>query len=44
MTQLVESLKRLYKKGSVSEVKLQSMLQKHTITSYEYQYITGQAQ
>lgn len=43
MTQLIESLKRLYKNGKISEEKLQSMLQKNTITQYEYQYITGKA-
>ena len=40
MTQLVESLKRLYNKGKLSDMKLQNMLQKQIITSYEYQYIT----
>lgn len=40
MTQLVESLKRLYNKGQLSDMKLQNMLQKQIITSYEYQYIT----
>ncbi len=42
MTQLVESLKRLYEKGKISEEKLQSMIQKSTITDYEYKYIIGE--
>lgn len=43
MTQLVESLKRLFSKGKLSSKKLQEMLQKQTITSYEYQYIIGES-
>ncbi len=42
MTQLVESLKRLYKKGKISEEKLQIMIKKSTITDYEYRYIIGE--
>lgn len=42
MTQLVESLKRLYEKGKLSEEKLQLMIQKSTITDYEYKYIIGE--
>ena len=42
MTQLVESLKRLYKKGKISEEKLHTMLQKSIITDYEYKYIIGE--
>mgnify|MGYP003371510529 CR=1 FL=1 len=43
MTQLVESLKRLYEKEKISKEKLQSMIVKNTITSYEYRYIIGEA-
>ena len=42
MRTLVESLKRLYKKGKVTKKKLQSMVEEGTITEAEYEYITGE--
>lgn len=42
MRTLVESLKRLYKKGKVTKGKLQSMVAEDTITETEYLYITGE--
>ena len=36
---LVESLKRLYQKGRVTDEKLQSMAEKETITQEELDYI-----
>lgn len=42
MRTLVESLKRLYKKGKVTKEKLQSMVAEGTITEAEYEYITGE--
>jgi hypothetical protein len=42
MRTLVESLKRLYKKGKVTKEKLQSMVEEGTITEAEYEYITGE--
>ena len=42
MRTLVESLKRLYKKGKVTKEKLQSMVEEGTITEAEYKYITGE--
>ena len=42
MRTLVESLKRLYKKGKVTKEKLQSMVDEGTITENEYEYITGE--
>ena len=41
MRTLVESLKRLYKKGKVTKKKLQEMVDAGTITQDEYNYITG---
>lgn len=38
---LVESLKRLYSKKRVTEEKLQSMVEKETITQEEFNYITS---
>ena len=38
---LVESLKRLYKKGKVTKKKLQEMVDAGTITQDEYNYIIG---
>ncbi|MBR0126897.1 MAG: XkdX family protein [Firmicutes bacterium] len=43
MRTLVESLKRLYKKGKVTKEKLQSMVEEGTITEAEYEYITGES-
>lgn len=37
---LVESLKRLYQRGKVTDEKLQSMVEKETITQEEFNYIT----
>ncbi len=42
MRTLVESLKRLYKKGKVTKEKLQNMVNEGTITEIEYEYITGE--
>jgi len=42
MRTLVESLKRLYKKGKVTKEKLQNMVDEGTITEIEYEYITGE--
>ena len=39
MRTLVESLKRLYKKGKVTKKKLQEMVDAGTITQEEYDYI-----
>lgn len=41
MRTLVESLKRLYKKGKVTKKKLQEMVDAGTITQEEYDYIIG---
>ncbi|MBE5899504.1 MAG: XkdX family protein [Lachnospiraceae bacterium] len=41
MRTLVESLKRLYKKGKVTKKKLQEMVDAGTITQDEYNYIIG---
>lgn len=41
MRTLVESLKRLYAQGKVTEQKLQSMVDAGTITADEYAYIVG---
>lgn len=41
MRTLVESLKRLYKKGKVTKKKLQEMVDSGTITQDEYNYIIG---
>lgn len=38
---LVESLKRLYQKGKVTNEKLKSMVDKETITQEEFDYITA---
>lgn len=37
---LVESLKRLYKRGKVDEAKLLSMIEKGTLKQEEFEYIT----
>lgn len=42
MSTLVESLKRLYKKGKVTKEKLMEMLNKGTITLNDYKYIVGE--
>lgn len=41
MRTLVESLKRLYKKGKVTKKKLQEMVDAGTITQDEYNYVIG---
>lgn len=41
MIRFVESLKRLYKAGKVTEEKLSEMLSEGKITQEEYEYITG---
>lgn len=41
MRTLVESLKRIYKKGKVTKKKLQEMVETGTITQAEYDYIIG---
>ena len=38
---LVESLRRLYKKGKVTKKKLQEMVEAGTISQAEYDYIIG---
>lgn len=38
---LVESLKRLYTKGRVTETKLQDMVKAETISKEEFEYITS---
>jgi len=41
MSTLVESLKRLFKKGKVTDAKLKEMQESGKITAEEYEYITG---
>ena len=41
MSAFVESLKRLYKKGSISAAKLAALLTEGKISQEEYGYITG---
>lgn len=38
---LVESLKRLYQKGKVTDSKLKDMIKKKTLTQEEFDYITS---
>jgi len=38
---LVESLKRLYEKGKLTETQIAARVEKGTITADEYAYITG---
>jgi hypothetical protein len=39
MRRFVESLKRLYKAGRVTEIRLQALLNNNEITQEEYDYI-----
>lgn len=41
MSTLVESLKRLYQKGSITLEKVQQIYMKGSITRLEYDYIIG---
>jgi hypothetical protein len=41
MSKLVESLKRLFVKGKVTEIKLTEMLNSGTITHEEYEFIVS---
>lgn len=42
MSTLVESLRRLYKAGRVTDAKLKSMVKKKQITQEEYEYIVAE--
>lgn len=42
MRTLVESLKRLYSKGSLSKEQIRERVVKGSITEDEYKYITGE--
>lgn len=42
MSTLVESLKRLYAKGTLSKEQIRERVVKGTITEAEYKYITGE--
>lgn len=42
MRTVVESLKRLYKKGSLTKEQIRERVEKGTITKDEYKYITGE--
>jgi len=42
MRTLVESLKRLYQKGSLSKEQIRERVVKGSITEDEYKYITGE--
>lgn len=42
MSTLVESLKRLYKKGSLTKQQIRERVEKGTITEEDYEYITGE--
>lgn len=42
MSTLVQSLRRLYRKGRVTIEKLQAMVEAGTITEEEYEYIIGE--
>ncbi|MCM1223824.1 MAG: XkdX family protein [Lachnospiraceae bacterium] len=41
MSTLVESLKRLFKKGTLTLVQMKERVQKGTISEDEFKYITG---
>jgi uncharacterized XkdX family phage protein len=40
---LVESLKRMYKKGTLTEEQIAERVTKGSISAEEYEYITGEA-
>lgn len=42
MKMLVESLKRMYKKGTLTEEQIAERVTKGSISSEEYEYITGE--
>lgn len=42
-TTLIESLKRLYKAGRLTETQIAQRIEKGTITPEDYEYITGAA-
>lgn len=42
MSMLVNSLRRLYRSGSVTDAKLKDMVKKGTITDEEYAYIVSE--
>ena len=42
MSTLVESLKRLFMKGTLSKEKLKERVERDTISKEEYTYITGE--
>ncbi len=42
MSYLVESLKRLYTKGSLTKEQIRERVEKGTISKDEYKYITGE--
>lgn len=43
MKMLVESLKRLYTKGSLTKEQIRERVDKGSISAEEYEYITGEA-
>ena len=43
MTTLIESLKRLYKVGRLTEAQIARLVEKGTITPADYTYITGKS-
>lgn len=42
MKMLVESLKRMYKKGTLTEEQIAERVAKGSISAEEYEYITGE--
>ena len=42
MKMLVESLKRMYKKGTITEEQIAERVTKVSISAEEYEYITGE--
>lgn len=42
MRTLVESLKRLYKKGNLTKEQIEERVKKNSISADEYEYITGE--
>jgi hypothetical protein len=42
MRTLVQSLKRLYAKGSVTQEKIHTMVEEGKLTEEEYEYIVGE--
>ena len=42
MRTLVESLKRLYKKGTLTQEQIAERVEKGSISAEEYEYITGE--